>query len=63
MNPELGRLTSVDPREVWKHEAYDFTPWLLANADALGEARGIDVELHTAEYPVGASPSTSSVTT
>lgn len=37
MTAELGKLTSVDPREVWKHEAHDFTPWLLANADALGD--------------------------
>lgn len=53
MTVELGKLTSVDPREVWKHEAHEFTPWLLANADALGEALGIDLELNAAEHPVG----------
>jgi hypothetical protein len=36
------------------HEAYDFTPWLLANADALAEVLGINIELTAAEHPVGA---------
>lgn len=35
------------------HEAIDFTPWLLNNADALGSALGIDLELTAAEHPVG----------
>ena len=52
MTVELGRLSAVDPRAVWPHEAHDFTPWLLANADALAEALGIDVELSAAEHPV-----------
>ena len=25
---ELGALEQVDVREVWRHEAQDFTPWL-----------------------------------
>lgn len=49
----LGRLTALDPRDVWPHEAHDFTPWLLANADALEAALGISVELSGAEHPVG----------
>lgn len=40
-------------REVWAHEALAFTPWLLANADALGEALDMDLEITTAEHPVG----------
>ena len=36
----LGRLKALDPRSVWPHEAHDFTPWLLDNADALAEALG-----------------------
>lgn len=51
--PVLGRLTPVPPREVWAHEALNFTPWLLANQDVLGEALGMDLELVTAEHPVG----------
>lgn len=49
----LGRLAPVAPRDVWAHEAHDFTPWLLANQDVLGEALGMDLELVTAEHPVG----------
>jgi len=50
---ELGRLESVNPRDVWALEAADFTPWLLANADRLSEAIGLELELTTAEHPVG----------
>ncbi|MER5626433.1 DUF4268 domain-containing protein [Streptosporangium sp. NPDC002544] len=51
--PDLSRLTPVDPREVWRHEARDFTPWLLENADVLGEELGMDLVLKVAEHPVG----------
>jgi Domain of unknown function (DUF4268) len=50
---ELGRLEPMDPRVVWPHEAHDFTPWLLDNADRLAEALGIDIELEAAEHAVG----------
>ena len=50
---ELGRLEAVEVREVWKHEAHDFTPWLLDHADHLAETLGIDLELEEAEHPVG----------
>ena len=53
MAAELGRLESIDPRSVWQHEAHDFTPWLLDNADVLAGALGIDLELSAAEHPVG----------
>ena len=49
----LGRLEALDARAVWPNEAYDFTPWLLAHADTLGEVLGLDVELSAAEHPVG----------
>jgi Domain of unknown function (DUF4268) len=49
----LGKLEPVDPRSIWQHEAGDFTPWLLNNADRLADALGIELELETAEYPVG----------
>jgi hypothetical protein len=53
MAQDLGRLVQVDPRDVWPHEAYDFTPWLLGNEDVLSAVLGIDLELTAAEHPVG----------
>ncbi len=53
MTIKLSKLTPVDVRKVWAHEAHGFTPWLLANAEALGEALGIDLELTAAEHRVG----------
>ena len=42
---DLGAIERVDLREVWPHEAQDFTPWLADNLDKLGEALGLDLEL------------------
>ena len=51
---ELSKLEAVDVREVWKHEASDFTPWLAENIDELGEALGLDLEVRRSEAEVGA---------
>lgn len=53
MTIELGRLQPVPPREVWRHEALDFTPWLLENVDVLSDLLGMDLVLETAEHAVG----------
>jgi hypothetical protein len=37
----ISRLRRVPLREVWRHEAYDFTTWLERNTDVLGDALGI----------------------
>lgn len=50
----LSRLEAMDPRDVWSDEARDFTPWLMENAQYLGEVLGIDVEFESREHPVGA---------
>jgi hypothetical protein len=50
----LGRLTKVDPRTIWKHEALDFTPWLAEHIDELGETLGLDLELVQREVPMRA---------
>jgi hypothetical protein len=50
----LGRLEEVDPRDIWRDEARNFTPWLLDNADYLGEVLGLEIELETREHSVGA---------
>jgi len=49
----LSRLRTMPIREVWRHEAYDFTQWLLRNADVLTDVLGMDLELTEAEHPVG----------
>jgi len=46
--PEITKLKTVNLREVWPHEAHNFTPWLAENIDQLGEAVGLrlkDVEI------------------
>jgi RecB family endonuclease NucS len=37
----IGKLERVELRQVWKHEAYDFTKWLQDNIDVLNEATGL----------------------
>ena len=37
----IARLQRVPLRELWKHEARDFTTWLSENLDMLGETVGI----------------------
>jgi hypothetical protein len=34
----IGRLQRIPLREVWRHEAYDFTQWLQENIDVLNDA-------------------------
>ena len=43
----LGKLKKVDLREVWKHEAHEFTHWLAEeeNIRLLGEEVGIEMEV------------------
>ena len=43
----IQKLERVPLREVWKHEAYDFTQWLQENLDILNET--LDLELTSAE--------------
>lgn len=50
---EIGKLTPVNPREVWRHEALNFTPWLAGQIDHLAEAIGEDLEVLGSETAVG----------
>ncbi len=53
--PKLSRLKKVDVREIWRHEASDFTNWLAReeNLQLLGEEIGIDLSLVQTEASVG----------
>lgn len=53
--PKLGRISSVDLREVWTSEDRHFTPWLAQpeNLELLGQALGIDLQLEAQEKDVG----------
>lgn len=50
---EIGKLREVQLREVWAHEAQQFTPWLAANPGELGEALGLDLVFENTEVSVG----------
>lgn len=50
----LGRIEVVPPRQVWPHEANDFTPWLLENVDVLSDLLGMGhLVLDEAERAIG----------
>ena len=36
-NVAFGRLTDLSPRDAWKNEAHNFTPWLAENIEHLSE--------------------------
>ena len=52
---KLGQIETVDLRDVWPHEALDFTKWLSENEnlEILSEAVGIELELVETESSVG----------
>lgn len=52
---QIGRLVRVELREVWKHEAQDFTQWLVdpENLELLSDAIGIELADPHAEVGVG----------
>ena len=52
----LGKLKEIkDHREVWPHEALDFTPWLAAedNMTLLADAVGLEITVDETESSVG----------
>ena len=50
----IGRLERVALREVWRHEAYDFTRWLQENIDVLNATVGLDLVNVNREQAAGA---------
>lgn len=53
MNSNIGRLTYVELRDVWKHEARDFTTWLQEHIDQLGDALDVTLQDASSEESVG----------
>lgn len=49
----VGKLELVDLREIWKHEALDFTTWLYENCDVLGDLLGLELTVVEQEKSVG----------
>ena len=41
---EIGQLIGVSPRDAWRNEAQDFTPWLSDNLEQLGAVIGLQLE-------------------
>lgn len=52
---QLGKIEKVELRDIWPHEALDFTKWLSEeeNLDLLSDAIGIELELIETESSVG----------
>lgn len=50
----ISKLQRVPLREVWKHEAYDFTQWLQDNLDVLNGILNIDLVSADREQAAGA---------
>ena len=55
LKKNLAKLKKVDLRDVWGHEAIDFTNWLALeeNLDLLSEEIGVDIKLIKTEASVG----------
>jgi hypothetical protein len=51
----IGKIVRLPLRDVWKHEAQDFTTWLVENIDVLSEA--LDLRLQEAKTEQAAVPS------
>ena len=49
----IGRLRRVSLREVWPHEALDFTPWLEENIDVLNNAIDLSLSIVEREQAAG----------
>jgi hypothetical protein len=50
---KVGKLQRVDLREVWKHEAHNFTQWLEHNADVLSASIKLPIRNVEREHAAG----------
>jgi hypothetical protein len=53
-HPSIGKLERVPLRQVWEHEAYDFTQWLQENIDVLNTALDLNLVNVDREQAAGA---------
>lgn len=51
---DVGKLKRLDIREVWQHEARDFSTWLEENIDVLADVLGTSLTVLQREEPAGA---------
>jgi hypothetical protein len=49
----IGKIIRLPLREVWKHEALDFTTWLVENIDVLSEALDLPLQEAKREQAAG----------
>lgn len=49
----IGKIKRVPLREVWRHEAHDFTTWLQKNIDVVGDAVNFSLEEAEREQAAG----------
>lgn len=52
-NSSIGKLKRIPLREVWPHEAFDFTSWLIGNIEVLNEELGITLSSVEQEQSAG----------
>ncbi|HEY3287034.1 MAG TPA: DUF4268 domain-containing protein [Gemmatimonadaceae bacterium] len=50
----VGELQVLNPRDLWKHEERDFTPWLAQNISHLSDLIGFPIAVDQIEHKVGA---------
>jgi hypothetical protein len=52
---KLGKLKSVDLRDFWRHEAFNFTKWMSEpeHIAMLSDEVGIEIEVTQVEASVG----------
>jgi len=53
MKQKLGKIKTVDLRNIWKKEDKEFTPWLKENIDLLSEKLGIEIIDTQTEEKIG----------
>ncbi|MGC9347882.1 MAG: DUF4268 domain-containing protein [Anaerolineae bacterium] len=49
----IARVERIELRDVWKQEAYDFTPWLQDNIEILNEVLDLGLGSAEREQPIG----------